>query len=464
MEGGISALEGIENWKSHDIAVPYIRAIFPQDTDFQFQIVQSVQEMIPSRFSSLGGLIQFIEDKILKSINSNSIAENELAKVRLKALHLYEKQAEESINSYQPDHREFTFWPNPTRTAKSIYETFPITKNIPLIDRSTPISSAGSCFAYEIAYSFQRRGFNYVVTERNNDQEGLIPFGRCNDGGDKDFARFSANWGLLFNTANLRQMAERAFGVRELPKILVKMLWKLCEIIPCPADMPERETPIATWLDPFREDVRFNSIAAYEKNYPLHTARCREALMKAKVFIATLGLSEAWEVIGDGAIISHNPEFSQGLAALTRPKLLTVKENIENIQAFIDIVRKHNPEMQFILTLSPISLAATFRYPENHVITADGYSKANLRVAIEHVVNANRGVHYFPSYEYVNRCVKSPWDADERHVTRETVQGVMKFFDLMFVKPEEAKKGVGPSSKTTVFGIEAPENVQDRSS
>jgi hypothetical protein len=439
MSRDLYALDKTEGWKNTSEALPFIRAIFPHDPEFQNFVFQSLENLGTDMLSGLGALIGALKNTLEQGLKTTIPEEQNVFTARLKMVNEYHARLEKNAACYRPANPGIIFWPDPTRAKnpKSIYETYPVVKNLGIVDSSTPISSAGSCFAYEIAYSFQRRGFNYVVTEPATELEnGILSFHRNHEGEDKKYPRFSANWGLLFNTANLRQLAERAFGVRELPKILSKVSTPVEQLRAFGLEVRGNEdAQVPLWFDPFREDVIFLSPEAYEKNYPIHTAKCREALTKAKVFIATMGLVEAWEIVEDGSIISYNPQSTFPLVALTRPKLLSVKENVENMQKFIDIIRKHNPEMQFIFTLSPISLLATFRHEDQHVVTADGFSKANLRIAIEEVVNSNEGVHYFPSYEYVNRCVKDPWDADERHVKEETVKGVMRLFDKMFVKP-----------------------------
>lgn len=428
-------LDRPEGWDDIREAIPFIRAIFPGDLDFQRALCDSIQSVGINKVSGIGALIGFLKNSIETTIQVAPSEDQIALKRRFELVNSYYERIQKNAGCYRPERPEVVFWPDPTRTnsSASIYTTFPVVKNYELIDSKTPISSAGSCFAYEIAYSFQRRNFNYVVTESAMEPDnGILAFGRHHECEDQKYARFSANWGLLFNTANLRQMAERAFGVKEPKRILSKITRRKSQLflnIP-----PSEDKDISLWVDPFREDVIFTSVEAYEKNYPIHSAKCREALMKAKIFIATIGLVEAWEVVEDGSVISYNPQSTLPLIALTRPKLLSVKENIENMQQFIDVIRKFNPEMKFIFTLSPISLTATFRHDDQHVITADGYSKANLRVAIEEVVKANEGAYYFPSFEFVNRCVKDPWDADERHVKNETVKKVMQLFDKMFVK------------------------------
>ena len=339
-------------------------------------------------------------------------------------LSAYKARINRNIDTYDRGSKanpEAVFWPNPERKpARSVYETLPYIEKIPLVTKETPVASAGSCFAIEIAFNLQRRGFNYIVTEPEADylKQGIIVDGIQ---GDNPYAQFSANHGLLFNTPSFRQLAEKAFEVRRPARVLAP-------------------TSLGTWdggralvyMDPFREDVAFLSREAFEENYEKHLAAVREVLLSAEVFIATPGLNECWEFVPDGSVLSRNPrEFD--IYPFVRHRTLSVAENVANLQGMIDVVRAHNPNFKLILSLSPVPFLATGRASECHVITANCHSKSVLRVAIEEVVKANRDVFYFPSYEYVTTCTRDPWEADQRHVNAETVGRVMELFDAMFV-------------------------------
>lgn len=311
---------------------------------------------------------------------------------------------------------EGVFWPNPTRKdGKSLKQTVPVAGRFPLVDRRTPIGSAGSCFAYEIARNLQRRGFNYVVTEPEHDgSKGVVV-----DGFDpgNPYARFSATWGLIFNTPSLRQLAERAFGEAGPSPVLVEERFSNGGVI---------------YTDPYREGVAFAGPDAFDADSPAHLDAVRRAFTETEFFIVTLGLNECWEMKADGTVLSNNPRRGW-MFALSRPRTLTVAENVEEVERFLAIVRKHNPDFKVVLSLSPIPLMATHR-SDRHVITANAHSKAVLRVAAEEIVARNEGVYYFPSYEYVMHCAEDAWCADERHVTDETVAKIMEMFDAMFMK------------------------------
>ena len=315
---------------------------------------------------------------------------------------------------------EAVFWPNPTRPGShSLYDTLPYVERLGLIGPETPVGSAGSCFAIEIARELQGRGLNYVRAE---DEAAGVAAGVIMTGFDagQTQTRFPANWGLMFNAPSFRQSAEKAFGERDLPRLL----------IPVRATSPE--APLV-YCDPFREGVAFLTPEAYAADYDRHVAACREALLRCKVFVVTLGLNECWEYLPAGAVLARNPR-ERSLLPYLRPRILTVEENVADMQRFIDIVRAHNPDFTLIVSVSPVPMIATVRGAEQHVIAANGHAKSVLRVAAERIAETNRDTHYFPGYEMGTIGSRQPWAADQRHFSADAVGRVMDLFDTMFVR------------------------------
>ena len=252
----------------------------------------------------------------------------------------------------------------------------------------------------EIAHKLQRDQFNYVITENKSDEE---------------LANACARWGTIFNTAGFRQLVEKSIGDRRLPKIL----WT------------KKDGGKTVYCDPFREDILFDSVEEYERDYEGHLEKTREALLKAKVFVLTLGLNEVWFLKSDGSIFSHAPwRVASGLIGR---KIMTVEENLQDLQRMLEIWRGANPELKIIVSVSPVPLHATFRGQDTHVIAATCHSKAVLRVAAEEFARRNKDVYYFPSYESVMYCTPNAWEADLRHVSRPAVEKVMSLFNAMFV-------------------------------
>lgn len=300
--------------------------------------------------------------------------------------------------------------PNHEKHPNNKFDMLPFVRRHKIMDHKTPIGSAGSCFAFEIAKFLQAEEFNYVVEERADSPESGV-FVDGYTAGDK-YAKFSANYGLLFNTPSLKQLAEKAFGHREFIQYC------------CRAD-----NKIIT--DPYRENVYFTSKEAYLADYPKHIAAVRGSLLKCKVFIFTAGLNECWQ-LHDGSVISRNPR--EGFYHLLKHRVLTVQENVDNIKSFVTMVREENPDFKLVISLSPIPLLATGRGETHHIIEANTHSKAVLRVAIDQVINEMEGVYYLPSYELVMECSQDAWKDDHRHVKSEVVQRVISMFKEMFVR------------------------------
>lgn len=295
-------------------------------------------------------------------------------------------------------------WPDPTdkKNPRSLFQELPFAKAMPLIDRDTPIGSAGSCFAMEIAHRLQADGFNYVVTE---------PYIHT----ERGFSNSCARWGTIFNTPSFRQLVEFALLNKQRPKLL----WSL------------HRDGVRHVYDPFREDIEFGSEEEFLASYEAHRAAAKEALLRAKVFVLTLGMNEVWSFKNGGEVCSRAPW--RIASYLVRKKVLTVEENLKELQTMLDLWRSFNPDLKLIVSVSPVPLHATFRSKDHHVIAANCHSKSTLRVVAEEFVARNKGVYYFPSYEAVMYCTESAWTADQRHVSAEAVANVMRLFNKTFV-------------------------------
>lgn len=333
----------------------------------------------------------------------------------------FEKLYFDSINRYTVEKKTnpaAVYWPNPIRDPSQTLENIlPYVHKHPILNKQTPITSAGSCFAFEISHQLQKSGFNYLIKEKAHKPEYGV---QTADYDPKNiYERFSANWGILFNTPSFLQLVQKSFGVKEFPRILV-------------ANADEQMPDGHHYMDPFREGVFFTCPEAYEADYEVHLQACRNVFQEAEVFIMTLGLNECWRFREGGAAISRNPR-SSNLYTLIEYKTLTVQENINDLQQMIDIARWQNSKLKFIISVSPIPFLATGRADVCHVVEANTCSKSVLRIAAEEIVKNNQDVFYFPSYELVTVCLKDPWEKDGRHVKQEAVDRVMQMFYEMFL-------------------------------
>jgi hypothetical protein len=87
-----------------------------------------------------------------------------------------------------------------------------------------------------------------------------------------------------------------------------------------------------------------------------------------------------------------------------------------------------NPEMKFLLTVSPVPLAATAT--KEHVLTATTYSKSILRAVAGELAARFEDVDYFPSYELISSPFSREflYEEDLREVRADALDAVMRSF------------------------------------
>jgi len=313
------------------------------------------------------------------------------------------QEATENRQAYLSRKRDIhkVFWPKLADLTKSDL----VVGRTPLLDRDTPVSSAGSCFATYVRNAMLNLGFNYIQTEDN-----LVA---------------SAAWGLIFNAMAFRQLVEFAFGVRERPRVLFPMR------APREATWLDPNKPI--YMDPIREQVFFSSPEEYAERYEAHRVACRKAFEQCELFIFTLGMSEVWQYKLDGSAMAMEPKSVP--AFLVHKRILSAQDTVDEIEQALRLLHAHNPRLKLLLTVSPIPLHATFRGDDMHVITANSYSKSALRAAADELCRRHPDhVLYFPAYEKITYASVDPWTEDGRHVTDRAVAGVMELFLRTFLK------------------------------
>lgn len=314
----------------------------------------------------------------------------------------------------EPESRRVVAWPN-NQTARvqdptsyyDIFEDLPYRDTHRFISNTTPIGSAGSCFALRIAHQLQAWKYNYIVEE--DDLPPEIPLDRLSE---TSYRMGPARVGTLFNTPSMRQMVERAFGVSTTEQIIVRNHGRL--------------------LDPFRSIRPFyQDETGYLDDYERHTAALRRALEQCDAFILTLGLTEAWKFAHSGEFTSVAPYRID--PSVLRPHELTVAENVAELERLYSVFRRFRPSIKLIISVSPVPLNKTFS-TRHHVVTANCLSKATLRVAAEEFCNCHPdSAFYFPAFETVMYGTRNPWEKDMRHVSAEAVDRVMQLFRTMFL-------------------------------
>jgi len=276
----------------------------------------------------------------------------------------------------------------------------------PLLSRGEKLASAGSCFAANLVPYLEAAGIGYVRTE--------MPPPAFRDVYVEAFGyhRFSAAYGNIYTARHLLQLLQRALGMFR------------------PAE--DRWHGEDRVIDPFRPGLAFP--AASDTEFDVLTAqhldRVIAALRQADVFVFTLGLTEAWVSRIDGAVFPACPGTVAGAFDPDRHALrnFTAAETTADLLAAFALIRSVNPDIRFVLTVSPVPLVATAS--NDHVLAATIYSKSVLRVAAQEVTLALPHARYFPAYEIVSRP-QAPHDfygANRRDVSAAAIEVVMAAF------------------------------------
>jgi len=255
----------------------------------------------------------------------------------------------------------------------------------PFITRANGITAFGSCFAGNVTAHLAARGYRVLTDERHVDVNGSYVI-RCAEG--------------IVNTYAIRQQFE----------------WAL------------------DGLD-FNEELWFDSrgeLAAYNESIRAETAGI---FHQTDVFIITVGLAEVWYSRITGEVFWRAIPMSRFDPGQHAFRLTSVAENVENLVAVRDLIRRHRPHASIVFTLSPIPLHATFR--PISCVTANAVSKATLRVALDEVMRVcadDRKLFYFPAYEIVREAFGDPFLDDNRHLQPHIVQAVVRTFEHAYCR------------------------------
>lgn len=330
---------------------------------------------------------------------------------------------------------EYCYWPKAM--------SFPAPGHIDPVTRSEKIKSGdlvatmGSCFAQHIAKHISKSGLKYFVPEipppHISDEEAL----------QRGYNVFSARYGNVYTVRQALQLYKRAFGLFSP----VDYAW---------------ERPDGRWVDPFRPQIEpngFDDAGDVKRAADHHLSYVREIFTKSNWLVFTLGLTEGWISKIDGAVYPTAPGVAGGVYDADKYAFenFTVNTIISDLCEFLDCILEINPKIKFLLTVSPVSLMATFE--QRHVLVSTVASKSILRVVADEVEKKYPEVYYFPSYEIITSPANSGlyYEDDLRQVSLLGVAHVMRVFSQHFL--EEVI--VSQSTPDLIFEFESSEIVCD---
>jgi hypothetical protein len=227
------------------------------------------------------------------------------------------------------------------------------------------------------------------------------------------YGMYSARYGNVYTPRQLWQLFQRAFG-QFTPK---EDLWLWRDGV----------------VDPFRPTIEpepFSSVDELLRSRQHHLAMVREVFESVDLFVFTLGLTECFGSRHDGAVYPVAPGVNGGT---WDPAMLAFhnfghEAVVADMRAFLAALRALRPEVQVLLTVSPVPLMATAS--GEHVAVATMRSKSTLRAAASALCDEFPWVDYFPSYEIVASPAMQGrfFEADRRSVSEAGVDHVMRQF------------------------------------
>lgn len=293
----------------------------------------------------------------------------------------------------------------------------PVVERRPLITPASRVATAGSCFAQHISRTLKSHGLNYFVAEQAPAQ---MPPEQAEA---RHYGVFSARYGNLYTARQLLQLARAAFG-HWAP---VETSWM---------------NRAGKYIDPYRPNVgdEFDDESSLVQARAEHLEAVRRLLRDTDVLVFTLGLTESWTHVRDGAVFPVAPGVVSVHSQYADYRFVnfTEREVVDDMVEFLGLLAAENPRAKVVLTVSPVPLVAT--YEPEHALVATTHSKAVLRAAAATLAKRFEQVSYFPSYEIITgpQARGRYYDEDLRSIRPEGVAHVMRVFMESMVRTAAA--------------------------
>jgi|KBSMisStaDraftv2_1062788.scaffolds.fasta_scaffold06600_6 hypothetical protein len=184
-------------------------------------------------------------------------------------------------------------------------------------------------------------------------------------------------------------------------------------------------TPIESALVPHEGEywdgqlhVRMSNLIGYDAALTRRLAvnGAYRSLATSDAAIVTFGLVESWRDIETGLFLNEAPPRALMRDERFELVLFSFEECLTEGRYILNKIFEVNPDINVIVTVSPVSLGATFS--SDPIEVRNCYSKSVLRAMVEHLRHEFPRIDYFPSYErivYSDR--RTAFDNDEVHVT-----------------------------------------------
>lgn len=296
------------------------------------------------------------------------------------------------------------------------------------IREDTAVATAGSCFAQHIAREMRQRGFSVLDTEP---APRRMPAAVAQDHG---YQLYSARYGNIYTVRQLLQLAWEAVKKRRPP-----------------AEVWQKDGRYFDALRPSVEPAGLESPEEVQAHREAHLYAVRRLLKRCELFVFTLGLTEAWVNKETGVVYPTAPGTLAGEYDPEKHAFVnfSVQEIYRDFVAFRNLMKRLNPKVKFLITVSPVPLTATAG--EDHVLPATIYSKSVLRSVAGQLSKEFDDIDYFPSYEIVATPFLGQifYDRNMRTVSQEGVATVMRIFFAQVARTRPKEDEVVDAPRTS---------------
>lgn len=269
------------------------------------------------------------------------------------------------------------------------------------------VATYGSCFAQHIGRAMRARGYKWLITEH--------PPGGFSDANKQkyNYDVFSSRTANIYTTSLLLQWLSWSTDRSLVPT----EIWKEGD----------------RFIDPFRPKIEpngFKSVEELNESRNVALDSFYKSIVRADVFVFTLGLTERWFNSEHGYEYPMCPGTAAGEfdEKSHQFEMMNFEQVRINLTESIAIMTKLNPKLKFILTVSPVPLTAT--YSKKHVAVATIASKSILRAVAEDIHMSSENIDYFPSYELITSPIFGGifYEPNKRSVASAGVNFVMTNF------------------------------------
>jgi hypothetical protein len=302
-------------------------------------------------------------------------------------------------------------------------------------------ATAGSCFAQHLTWHLRERGLNIV------DEEPAPAGFRAESAREFGYGILSARYGNIYTARQLRQLIQEARGEFQPEDII----W-------------EKNGRYYDALRPGVEPLGVSRPETVIEYRAYHLSRVRRVFQNADIFVFTLGLTEAWEHEPSGTVYPTAPGT---IAGILNPQIhrfhnFTFQEIYDDLTTFFELCKKENPNISFLLTVSPVPLTATAS--SEHVLAATTYSKSVLRAVAGQLYHERADVDYMPAYEVITNPQAGGqfYENNVRSIRSAGVEAVMNmFFSQLGGVEVQAGMSAGNAPKSAALDIRERERIEE---